>query len=234
MTIQGGRTVAIIGESAVERPKWSDGSEAFALQVLNNATVYLAGVRIETAITYGVEISQAQVWIQRSAVANNAGGAVSVAGGGSLQVENSFLGGDVNDVIAVDVTNGTVNILYTTIVAGFSGSAALRCGSGDGSSIRNSLLVSRSGDNEVDCPGIEVTTSALEMTFGDNVALGDMSTAWFVSEYNQGDFHLSANGYPAALESAGAWSAGDPSTDIDDEARPSREGAADFAGADRL
>lgn len=69
------------------------------------------------------------------------------------------------------------------------------------------------------------------MAVGDNTALGPMNTNWFVPAFNQGDLHLSGT-HPVEIETAATWLAGDPATDIDGDARPTMDGAADFAGAD--
>jgi hypothetical protein len=56
------------------------------------------------------------------------------------------------------------------------------------------------------------------------------NTSWFTG-FAGGDFHLSGT-HPAALELAATWMTGDPTTDIDGDARPTMDGATDVAGAD--
>lgn len=82
--------------------------------------------------------------------------------------------------------------------------------------IRPPLLVN------VDCPNLTITGSALEMSQGDNIALGNLDVGWF-DGYLAGDFHLSGT-HPAAINTAATWQTGD--------ARPDSDGAADVAGAD--
>src|SRR5690606_14613770 len=95
----------------------------------------------------------------------------------------------------------------------------------------NSLVLSRAPTPEVvGCDDLEVTSSALETALEDNLALGDMDTAWFIA-FNMGNFHLSAMA-PPALASAAVWKSTDSSTDIDGDPRPTIDGTADYAGAD--
>ena len=172
-------------------------------------------------------------WVERSKIVNNAGGGIVVDGGGTLVLENSFVGGNIDDVHAVLVTDGTADIVYSTLAGGddFGDVAsALTCASGEGTNVRNSLLVAASSSAEVVCAGADINGNALESSVPGNVALGDVSPAWLAS-YALGDFHLSGT-HPPAIETAAIWQSGDPTTDIDGDARPSTEGSPDFAGAD--
>ncbi|WP_165704190.1 hypothetical protein [Enhygromyxa salina] len=232
LLVSSGRTVAIVGKGAMERPVWSDGSEDYALAVQNNAIVYLSGVRIEAAVSRGVEVAQAQVWIQRSEIVNNAGGGILV-NGGALTVENSFVGGSSSQP-ALNVQSGTSQVNYSTLALGpVVPSAALFCVDGTDTSVRNSIIVSTHATPEVNCPNVTISSSALEMTMGDNVALGDVEINWF-SDYLQGEFLLVAGVYPPAIETAASWATGDPTTDIEGDTRPALDGTPDFAGADRI
>ncbi|WP_217909759.1 hypothetical protein [Pseudenhygromyxa sp. WMMC2535] len=181
----------------------------------------------------GLRIAGGSAWVEQAKIVNNTGGGIVVDGGGALVLENSFVGGgNVNNTAALDVVDGSLQMDFTTVGSGFGTSAALVCVDGAATIVRNSLLVSASEDDEVQCSGATITDSALEMSEGDNAALGALVAGWFL-DYDNGDFHLAPGMYPPAIETAGTWTPGDPAMDIDDDPRPTEEGP-DFAGADRI
>jgi hypothetical protein len=178
----------------------------------------------------GLRVSGGQVWADSCRIINNAGGGITVDGGGMLVLENSFVGGSA-DSPALSVSDGTFELRYATLgLPAVLGGAALDCTDGSLSTVRNSLITSTHADPEVDCPNLTITGSALEMSQGDNVALGNLVVGWF-DGYLAGDFHLSGT-HPAAINTAATWQTGDPTIDIDGDARPDSDGAADAAGAD--
>ena len=207
------------------------GNPSFTIH--GGSTLYLA--RVSASGTQnggrGVLIDGGSAWVQRCKVVNNSGGGIVVDGGGNLVLDNSFVGGDISDVVALAMTSGTLEANYVTLGAGFGTSAALTCADGVGKAVRNSLLVSRSANPELACPNITITESALEMMVGSNLALGDVDTlAWF-DGYGTGDFGLSDTA-PPNLATAAIWQSGDPTTDIDGDLRPTTPGTPDYAGAD--
>jgi hypothetical protein len=180
----------------------------------------------------GLAINGGQAWVEQAKITNNAGGGIIVDGGGTLVLDNSFVGGgNVANRAAIDIVDGTLQMNFTTVGSGFGTSAALRCTDGGATTVQNSLLVSASDADEVQCVGASVTDSALEMSMGNNTALGPLMGGWFV-DYDSGDFHLVPNMYPVAIDTAATWQTGDPSTDIDGDPRPTQDGSPDFAGAD--
>lgn len=194
--------------------------------------VYLDGIRLaQNANDLGLSCSGAAVDVRRSEIVANQGGGLSASTGCALSVENSFVGGDVNDVDAISATGAELSILYTTIGAGFGTAAALRCDGASTVAVRNSLLVARGSDDELQCAAA-VTNSAGETLSAPNVSLGDMATAWFGAggTFGTGDFHLSGT-QPASISDAAQWGPGDPATDIDGDPRPAAVGP-DYAGAD--
>lgn len=227
-----GVTVAILaaqGESPVL--VGTGGNPGFT--VTADARLYMRGVSAsETPMGgRGLEVDGGQAYLQQCRVVNNGGGGISVTAGGHLVLENSYVGGDVSDRVALAMDGGTLEASYVTFAAGFGNSAALTCADGAGKSVRNSLLVSRSGNPELACPNLTITTSALEAMVGDNVALGDVNVMWFV-DFASGNFGLNAAMVPAIVATAATWQAGDPTTDIDGDARPDVAGSPDYAGAD--
>jgi hypothetical protein len=169
---------------------------------------------------------------------NNTGGGIVVDGGGMLWLENSFVGGgNVNNVSGVFVADGTADIIYSTLGAGFGTATALSCGEGTNTTIRNSLLVAAADSDELVCPGASVMSSAVEMeNVPGAISLGDMQASWFSNEdggYDAGNFFLSGT-HPEAINTAAVWQTGDPTTDIEGTPRPTTDGAPDFAGAHRI
>src|SRR5690606_6409547 len=189
-----GQTVAIVGDGGATLD--TAGQAVFAD---NGATVMLAGMRIVGATT-GVSSMGGTVWLDRMVVVENVGSGSVVVTNGTVMVRDSFLGGNANTGPAILLNGGTVDIAYSTLATGVDAPAISCSAGGVNSVIRNSLVVSRAGTPEiVGCDDLEIVTSATEMAVGENVALGDVSTGWFVN-FNLGDFHLSAMA-PAELAS---------------------------------
>ena len=203
-----------------------------AMTVEAGVTVYMTGISASgTQGGEGLVISGGSARVEKCRIVNNTGGGIMVDGGGTLVLENSFVGGgNVTGVRAVDVINGTVDIAYSTLGAGFgSGAAGLICADGTGSSIRNSIVLTYGGDPELVCDNAEMSGNITEM----DVPAFDDQSGWFL-DFSSGDFHLAPGMYPSAIDTAAQWQAGDTTTDIDGDPRPTRDGAPDFAGADLI
>ncbi len=217
-----------------EYPTLQGFNGAPAISVSGDGALYLREVIVSASPAEGVLVNGAQAWIEKSRIVNNSGGGIVVDGGGSLVLDNSFVGSiDINDSRVIDIVEGTVDINYTTIVAGFGDATALFCTDGQGSAVRNSIIISRSDADELVCPDLSVASSALEMPLGDNTELGPMDITWFSEDFAAGDFSLSG-AHPLAIDIAATWLDGDPDTDINGDARPTTNGMPDFAGADRI
>lgn len=150
-----------------------------------------------------------------------------------LSLRNSIVIGSF-DRVPIQIRSGSkVDVVYTTIAGGYdAGCVQCDVGAGFGSTIRNSLIVSFSNMPEIiGCLDAEITDSALETPLGDNLSLGGVQLNWF-EDYFEADFHLT-DAAPPTLAGAGVWRDGDPRFDIDGDARPSIDGAPDYAGADR-
>jgi hypothetical protein len=215
--------VAAPGES----PEWTytgaPASPTLTVEMTTTRT-YLNGLELQTNTGtnggWGLSCADGRVDVRRSRIVGNLGGGIEAAGSCELRIENSFVGGDVNDRDAVSVMDAeaSVSILYSTLGAGFGAAAALRCVANAGVDVRNSLLVARTSDPEVDCP--DPVNSASE---------GGVNTSWF-TDYAAGDYHLTVMA-PAGIRVAD-WEPGDPPTDIDGEDRVTADGEPDHAGAD--
>ncbi len=198
----------------------------------SSGQLFLRGIAIVGAQNNGVGVSVngGAAWIEQCRIVNNDGGGIVVSGGGSLMVENSFVSGTGDDP-ALDVTEGNFELVYTTVgLPALISVAAVRCVDGGGSEIRNSLVTSTQEAPEVECPGIIISDSALEMAVDDNLALGDVELGWF-EDYIASDYHLTAP-FPPGITNIAVWRDGDPEVDIDGNVRPNEDGASDFAGAD--
>jgi len=219
--------------------------------------VYLAGVRMRDGDT-ALVVSQAQVDVRdselasndilglscgegarvdvrRSRIVANSGGGIVAQSGAELYLENCFVGGGAPDVDAIALTTANLDALYTTVGAGLGTTTALRCDAGSVVDVRNSILVSRSDDDELQCGTAVVNNSAAELDLGGtNSLVSAMDVAWF-ADFNGGDFLLTTEGAaPGNLifENLAQWEGGDPPTDIDGDPRPLVDGTPDYAGAD--
>jgi hypothetical protein len=223
------KPIAIFGAIG-ELPRIRAAGANPALTVTADGVLIFVGVQVQSGQSTGITIEGGSAWIESSRIVNNTGGGIVVNGGGTLVLTNSFVGGSA-DSPALSVSDGTFELRYATLgLPAVLGGAALDCADGSLSSVRNSLITSTHADPEVDCPNLTITGSALEMSQGDNVALGNLVVGWF-DGYLAGDFHLSGT-HPAAINTAATWQTGDPTIDIDGDARPDSNGAADVAGAD--
>jgi hypothetical protein len=161
----------------------------------------------------------------------NTGGGIVAQGGAELTLRNCFVGGNV-EANVLDLQGATAEVLYSTLGAGLGVTASIVCDAPSMATVRNSLVVSRSDDDEVICANLDATYTAAETLLDGtgNVALGTMDVAWFAG-FNGGDFDLTAM-HPVIIDTAALWTTGDPPTDIDGQPRPTVDGTADYAGAD--
>jgi hypothetical protein len=214
-----------------------------ALSVIGGANVFVDGLTFSGSGAAGVAVTGASVWLDRSRVVGNTGGGIELTSGAYGQVRNCFVGGNVNDVVALSVDGANADVLYSTLIAASFGSgAALRCAGNEAPTVRNSIVVMQGADDEIQCASADVTYSATESnTPGTgNVTLDDVMPGWFTNL--TGDFHLTGTA-PIEIQSAAQWRtadpaadpprlANDPATDIDGDLRPTVDGTADVAGAD--
>ncbi|NJL71530.1 MAG: hypothetical protein HC888_07875 [Candidatus Competibacteraceae bacterium] len=228
----GAATVIAFLAADGEFPVWRGGA-GNALRADEGASIYVHRISFRSAsssamvVTLGGHIS-----VSRCTVAKSIDHGILISGG-SISLVNSFVSVDALDASAVNLDQGTLNAVYSTLSASAIGAPALSCtNGGTGSQIRNSLIVSLDPNSpEVSaCNSATVVDSATETMLGDNVALGSMMASWFTS-FNSGDLHLTGSA-PAAISDAAVWRNGDPATDIDGQPRPNADGTADFTGAD--
>jgi hypothetical protein len=231
--IDGNKTIALLAAPGVS-PIIHGVSGDPGLRVQGAGTaLYMEGVEVSfTPLgAVGVEVTEALAWLDRSRVVMNTGGGILATGDASLTLRSCFVGGDTNNVHALETDGASATVLYTTLAAGFGAATALTCNTGDVVAVRNSLWVAQTDDDEVSCPDALIEHSAAEQDLGGtNVLLDAMVPSWF-ENFGTGDFHLSGT-HPVSIETAAQWRVGDPATDIDGEPRPTVHEAPDFAGAD--
>ncbi|KIG17474.1 hypothetical protein DB30_03175 [Enhygromyxa salina] len=221
------KTIALFAANDGPAPVLEGPEDKVAVAVTSSGQLYMRGVDIvRTENGLGLEINDGHAWVQQSRIVKNERGGIRVDGG-TLRLEHSFVGGDADDVNAIEVLDGEVSIIYTTIVAGGDDSHAFVCETSSESTIRNSIIVSLGDSAEVMCDAVEIIDSFNE---ADSAEKFDDNSDWF--EDWRDDFHLVPGKYPAILETLAIWRTGDPQKDIDGDPRPTADGTQDFAGAD--
>lgn len=172
----------------------------------------------------GIAVSQGEVTIRRGVIAQGPRG-IAASAGAHLSVTNSVFA--YHTLYSLDIVVSSVEILYSTFIALNNASAAIRCADlGAGSWVRNSIVVTEGDAPAFNCSGIERFNTPSEAELN-----GSWLGGWF-SEF--APFGLISGQFPETLASEGVWLDGDPPTDIDGDPRPSRDGAPDFIGADRV
>lgn len=209
-----------------------DGNANPTIDVSGGAVLYLQGVEVSGNGGVGVRASGGDAWLDRSRVVDNSGGGLIVEGAAYATVRNCFVGGNTDDVVALDVTDSNADVLYSTLLTGieFEDVATLQCTGVTDVTVRNSIVAMVGSEPEIDCTGVDVTYTATESGFAGtgNVMVSSVMPAWFVNLTS--DFHLTTP--PDAILDAAEWQTGDPLVDIDGELRPTENGTADVAGAD--
>lgn len=236
--INDGQIIALLAMPG-EAPKIQGSLTAAVRSTGMGTALYMDGLTLSgNDIGVGLRVDdEALAWVDRSHIAQNATGGIQADGSAHLVLRNSFVAGEPSSYV-LSAQGATVDVLYSTLGAGTGLSMAIYCEAST-VTVRNSVLVSADYCPEVFCPDIVVSHTALETDVyierengTDNVVLGSMELDdlnWF-QNYTAGDFHLSEL-YPAAIGTAAAWVAGDPTIDIDGHNR-SIDGDPDFAGAD--
>ena len=240
VTVDGGRVLAFLAAEqgpGINPPQWSGNGEDQPQLVVTDATVLMDGLQLSgngSSDVPGLRVSGGRAWLDRSRVVQNTGGGILAEMGAELTVRNCFVGGNVADVDAIVLNGSTLDMLYTTVVAGNGDlgetSTSLTCAAPLTVDIRNSILVAVEDEvPEIDCAGATITFTASEnATMGEgNDTLGNLEAGWFVDLTT--DFHLGPAA-PIDITTTAQWQDGDPATDIDGDSRDMA--ALDYAGAD--
>ncbi|MFO0634118.1 MAG: hypothetical protein U0168_14830 [Nannocystaceae bacterium] len=179
-------------------PQWINSMDAAAtLRVESGAEVYVQGLRLAlngNAAHAAVEVDDASVYLDRTAVVSNNGGGIALTGGAYALVRNCFVGGNGNQFQAhhgVSATDSTLDIVYTSVVANDgNGADSLAC-TGSGGTVRNSILLGSDTDS-VDCPGVSLSENALDAALAGNTNVGALNAGWFAGLPD--DLHLQPAG----------------------------------------
>ncbi len=226
--------------AAGERPVWIQTvlPQSPNLSVLGGARVYMDGVQLsdnrdEQGLVQGISCVAGRVDIRRSRIIRNNGGGIRVQGTCEVQLRTSYVG--ANGLVGpgahgLRVDGGTVTALYSTIAHNDEIAVdSILCTNDAMVSIRNSIIVGQDAGS-IDCPGIQIETSAVDEPIGDNVNVGAADLAWFADGVD-GDFGLREEG-ATVFEDIAVWLPGDPVLDIDGDARPAGRDGMDYVGAD--
>ena len=227
LTLSGGRAVALLAAEG-ERPRvQGSGAPTF---LVDGATLLVDGLMVE-GNNLGIRVTGGGgLVLDRTEVVDNNAGGIEVLMGSEALLRNTIVGGDRNNVYALDVRGSTVEVVYTTMVAGFGTASALFCDGQASVEVRNSIMLSQTESTpEIQCMNATISNSAT------HAEAGNLNEAWF-SNWNGGNFRLSATGGEVFADIA-RWETGDPATDIGNTAgtsyspRPNTDGASDYAGA---
>ena len=231
--LNGGSRIAIVRADGSSWAFTGPTNGAPAVDIEGSSTrVYLENVEIRQQRDNPVLlVVAARVYLDESQIANPTGDAVSLNTSAYLQARNTFMGSGGGD--ALTTGTATFDLVYSTLGVTFGSASPISCGIVDGSTIRNSLLLTQNTAPEIACSGVDVSYSAaIEDLGGTNTDLDPLIPTDYAN-YTGQDFHLTASA-PSAISAAAQWQAGDPTWDIDGDPRPMTDGTPDFAGADVL
>lgn len=208
--------------------------------VCEGAKVWIDDSRVASNHKQGYQSTDCDTRIRRSVIFKNLSGGLA-SYGGQTWITNSYVTGNgtqnLDDYGGIRSAQGNVlHLLYSIVVNNliFSGPRSLQCTPDAGpAEVRNSVLIAAVGLPSIDCPGGTFSHSALD----EGAIDGDSNlVATYADIMNF--FNLPMNGVYTAkpdtgLKDLAVWKTGDPATDFDGTARPGRDGAPDYAGADR-
>ena len=225
VTIDGGKTITIVSDSASVREVRGNSGNPTVLVSGVGTTAYLHRVALTlNGDDVGVSVaSSATLYADSTRIAQNSGGGITLASGTGGFLRNCMVAGDGGESSAVS-SSGDLSMVYCTLGRDTNfGDPVLEC-SGGSATVRNSVIVSETNapGAELNCPGATVENTAQEATLSPE--------DWF-PQFGSGDYALSVAG-GAQFDGVAVWQLGDPPFDFDGDARPSEDGAGDFAGAD--
>ncbi|MEM6295561.1 MAG: hypothetical protein AAGA54_30085 [Myxococcota bacterium] len=235
VTIDAGKTIAIVSDSTSVREVRGNSGNPTIRVTGTGTTAYLHRVALTlNGDDVGVSVtSSATLYADNTRIAQNAGGGITLASGTSGFLRNCMVGlngGQFAPSTGID-SAGELSVLYSSIIANDGdGADSLQCGGG-AAVIRNSILIG-SDVSSIDCGALVASNSAFDETIAGvgNENVGALDPGWFESVAGA-DFRLTASGQ-AQFADIAVWQLGDPPFDFDGDARPSEDGASDFAGAD--
>lgn len=204
-----------------------------------SAKVYADDVRFTANRKQGYESTDCETKINRSVIFDNDGGGLASYGAGTTTISNSYITGNgsqnFGDYGGIRTAQGNeLHLLFSTVVNGLSqtGPRSLHCFESGPTEVRNSVLIAFAAPS-VDCPGVVITTSAVD----EGAVDGDGNVIAVTADIMNYFDPPTAGVYPAKpgtpLENLAVWKTGDPKTDFNGTARVNMDGGMDFAGADK-
>jgi hypothetical protein len=236
LVVNGSVTVAFLANGN-DRPVWqrTTGAGAPQLRATAGATVLVDGFdfRLNTAIAdpaIRVDDTDSRLWVDRSIVAQNSGAGLLADFDGLAVLRNCFVLGANNRAAVEALMGGALVAEFSTLGGSFGTAPGLSCDAVSSATASDSIILSL-GATDVACASLAADhTAATTDLGGDNSVVGAVDDGWF-SNYDVGDFHLSATGQTTFMDIA-EWNDGDPLVDIDGVARSGVDGTMEHAGAD--
>ncbi len=222
-----GRVVAVLGWNA--RPVLRGAGAQPTVEVASDATLLLDSVSLRGHVEGRALTVAGRLLLERGEVVGNPGGGVEALGADAeLRVRNSIVAANGWAVVGVELGEGSLELLYSTVASEPNAPATVRCAPGGRVVARNSIVFSR-GEGTLACGDAEVSRSASDESLGgDNYAFSPSEELF--ADMVAGNLRLTPDGR-ALFASLGRWRRGDPPTDVDGGARPSVDGSSDAAGA---
>lgn len=238
--VTGGRTIALLAESTgSSRPRINRvGAEPLIRVGGAASSLYLDGFILQgNSEGPGLSVNEGLAYLDATQIVSNAGSGVEITGGGHVQLRNTIIGRNGDEFSATHglvVEGSTFAMLYGSLVAneGQGDDDSLTCDATSSGTVRNSIVVGADLES-IACSELEVTTSSVDtpgLGGEGNDLLETFEASWFRG-VGTGDFHL-ADPVDTPFAEVARWRTGDPSRDLDGEPRPTRDGTADYAGAD--
>lgn len=247
--------VAILGKGTTVLA----GNSPRAVDVYQDAIVYLDGVQVVNGSGSGIVCDSASVWLDDGQVRNNSALGLDISGGcavrlrraavranpgggmdlsgvtSTLAMRNSLVSDNVGPaaIPGIRAISSQVEITYSVIVSNgtFAAPDNLECLSGASGSVRNSIIAGPAADSIVTCGALTWGNNAVD-TAGlgaSNTDVGNYNGAWFISP-GMGNYRLTSTG-ETVFDGIALWQDGDPITDIDGDPIPT-EGPS-FPGYDQ-
>lgn len=261
VSVESSRIIAIRSSTAADVRLETDGTDALLVNqgsitlldhvklgypsedrgiVCSGGSLWADDSSVVNRLDLGIDgMSGCDLVLRRSSVINNTGGGIQLSGG-SLRLVNSFVvanGGGFSEIGGIGTSQGaTLDLLYSSVISNQATDQlklSMGCSNDTSGVVRNSILLGTTGGGaSFECGGLEYEYNAL-----DNGKIGGTNTyiesgldpAWFVKPQT-GDFHLKPGN--VQFKDVALWINGDPSGDVDGDARPTVDGTGDYAGAD--
>ncbi len=216
-------------------------NDEFSGVVCASADVWIDGSRMASNAGQGYESTECDTRIRNSVIFQNKSGGLASYGAGQTWITNTYVTSNGTQVLddyggLRSAQGNEMHVRYSTVVNNLtaSGPRSLHCTPDAAPTVvRNSVLIAFGGMNSVDCAGGTFTNSALD----EGAIDGDTNLVATVMDI-MNFFNPQNSGVYTALPGTGLdglalWTAGDPVIDFDGTARVNAEGMPDFAGADK-